>query len=324
MDKRTYIYITIIALAAAGVVLWFSNPGCLIRFCTLTDLWKIENFKDCAARGFPIMESYPRQCRAGDKTFAEDIGNVLKKENLIRITRPRPNDTIESPLIIEGEARGNWYFEASFPIVLRDEQGAELGTVAAQAQGEWMTTDFVPFRAILYFDQPTTEQGTLVLKKDNPSGLPEHNDELYIPITFERKTATGETTKVFAYFSSSTMNPSDPPQYDCLAVFPVERFVPKTSAPARTALEALLKGPTGSEVREGYFTSINPGVTIQKLTIENGTARVDFDETLERAVGGSCRVAAISSQITQTLKQFPNVRNVVISINGRTEDILQP
>lgn len=34
---------------------------------------KITNFDECAAAGNPIMESYPRQCRAGDQTFVEDI-----------------------------------------------------------------------------------------------------------------------------------------------------------------------------------------------------------------------------------------------------------
>jgi len=45
---------------------------------------------------------------------------------------------------------------------------------------------------------------------------------------------------------------------------------------------------------------------------------------LEFQVGGSCRVAAISAQIMETLKQFPTVKDVIISINSRTEDILQP
>ncbi|MCX6760220.1 MAG: GerMN domain-containing protein, partial [Candidatus Nealsonbacteria bacterium] len=69
---------------------------------------------------------------------------------------------------------------------------------------------------------------------------------------------------------------------------------------------------------------INTGVKIQKLTIENGIAKVDFDEQLENGVGGSCKVSAIRAQITQTLKQLSTVMSVIISINGRTEDILQP
>ena len=127
------------------------------------------------------------------------------------------------------------------------------------------------------------------------------------------------TVKVF--FGNSKL---DPEILDCKKNFSVERTIQKTEAVGRAALEELLAGPTDAEKSEGYFTSINPGVVIQSLTIENGVARVDFNEQLEYQVGGSCRVAAIVSQIRETLKQFPTVKNVVISINGRTEDILQP
>ncbi len=127
------------------------------------------------------------------------------------------------------------------------------------------------------------------------------------------------TVKVF--FGNSIF---DPEVLDCQKNFAVERTIPKTLAVARAALEQLLAGPTDAEKVEGYFTSINQGVKIQSLTIEDGVARVDFDEQLEFQVGGSCRVAAIASQIRETLKQFSTVTDVVISINGRTEDILQP
>lgn len=33
----------------------------------------IDSFAECAAAGYPIMESYPRQCRAGGKTYVEVI-----------------------------------------------------------------------------------------------------------------------------------------------------------------------------------------------------------------------------------------------------------
>ena len=86
----------------------------------------------------------------------------------------------------------------------------------------------------------------------------------------------------------------------------------------------LLLGPTENEKQNGYFTTISPGVKIQSLAIERGIAKVDFNETLEFQVGGSCRLAAIRAEITQTLEQFSTVNNVIISINGKTEDILQP
>ncbi len=243
-------------------------------------------------------------------------GMGQEKSNLIRLSEPRPNALVQSPLEIRGEARGYWFFEASFPVRLIDENGKELGTGIAQALSDWMTEDFVPFESKIEFQSPTTEKGILILEKDNPSGLPENADELRIPVRF----IPVETMKVRAYFNNDEMDP----EFSCNKVFPVEREIPKTQAVARAALEELLKGPTDAEKSQGFFSNINPGVKIQKLTIENEIAKVDFDEQLEFQVGGSCRVAAIRAEITQTLKQFPTVKEVIISINDRTEDILQP
>mgnify|MGYP003394526094 CR=1 FL=1 len=105
-------------------------------------------------------------------------------EALIRVTTPVANAVVKSPLTVSGEARGNWYFEASFPVKILDANGNQLGIIPAQAQSEWMTTDFVPFSTSLVFSTSTTDTGTLVLEKDNPSGLPEHADEVRIPIRF--------------------------------------------------------------------------------------------------------------------------------------------
>ena len=145
----------------------------------------ISSFDECVAAGNAVMESYPRQCRTPDGvTFREDVGGELEKDDLIRVSNPRPNATVTSPLAIEGVARGNWFFETNFPIRLVDASEKELGRAVAQAEGEWMTTEFVPFKATLSFLVPTTQKGTLILEKDNPSGLPEHADELRIPVTF--------------------------------------------------------------------------------------------------------------------------------------------
>ena len=106
-------------------------------------------------------------------------------EDKIRVNTALPNSFVQSPFIISGSARGTWYFEASFPIRLFDSNGKELGVVPAKAKTDWMTTEFVPFEAILFFQTPTTEAGTLVLQKDNPSGLPEHDDSFSVPVSFK-------------------------------------------------------------------------------------------------------------------------------------------
>lgn len=104
-------------------------------------------------------------------------------ENIV-IDLPLPSEKLKSPLIITGRAK-TWYFEGSFPIELKDIDGNILTTGIAQAQGDWMTSAFVPFKATLVFAKPQVELGTLTFKKDNPSGLPEFDEQLSVPVTFD-------------------------------------------------------------------------------------------------------------------------------------------
>ena len=101
-----------------------------------------------------------------------------------RVISPVPNELIASPLKVTGEVPGSWYFEASFPVKLLDGNGKELAAVPAQAKSDWMTMGMVPFEATLNFEFPTTPTGMLVLSKDNPSGLPENEASVSIPIRF--------------------------------------------------------------------------------------------------------------------------------------------
>lgn len=167
------------------VVLIFIGFGVWWQFGT-KESNEVTNFEECVAAGNPVMESYPRQCRHGDETFTENIGTELEKMELIRLNTPRPSQIISSPLTIKGEARGFWFFEADFPVVLTDWDGLIIAEGIAKAQGDWMTEEFVPFEAVLEFEYPTYKNnGFLILRKDNPSGLPENDDALEIPILFE-------------------------------------------------------------------------------------------------------------------------------------------
>jgi len=251
------------------------------------------------------------------------LKNEAKNFNSDITVSVKSNQVITSPLQIDGKARGFWFFEASFPIKLVDENNNILAITIAQAKedpvtGEvnWMTEDFVDFKAKLEFVPEKNQKGFLIFMRDNPSGLPENNEEFKVPVQMEAV----ETTIVKVFFNNNQMDP----EMSCNKVFPIERTIKKTEAVGRVAIEELLKGPLETEETQGFFTSINSGVKIQSLIIENGTAKIDFDEQLQFQVGGSCRVSAIRAQIIETLKQFSTVKNVIISINGRTEDILQP
>lgn len=144
---------------------------------------KVTNFDECAAAGNPISESYPAQCRTEDgSSFTQDIGNELEKQDLITIAQPRPTALVRSPINVAGEARGGWYFEASFPIELIDEDGSVLANAPATTAATWMTDEFVPFTATLEFVVYATTEAKLLLEKNNPSGLPEHDDSLIVPL----------------------------------------------------------------------------------------------------------------------------------------------
>jgi hypothetical protein len=118
-------------------------------------------------------------------TFCENQKSLFVYKDLIKISKPKTGDKISSPIAVAGEARGQWYFEASFPIQVLDEDGTILGSGPIQAQGEWMTTEFVPFSGEISFTKPKGQTGSIVFKKDNPSGLPANDDSVSIPVKFQ-------------------------------------------------------------------------------------------------------------------------------------------
>jgi Immunoglobulin-like domain of bacterial spore germination len=111
---------------------------------------------------------------------------ATSSSEIINVSLPQPYATSSGSLLVSGKARGQWYFEGSFPIQVRDSDNNLIASAIAQAQGEWMTEEFVPFTATLSFAS-TTYRGPadVVLLKDNPSGLPENEDSVTIPITIQ-------------------------------------------------------------------------------------------------------------------------------------------
>jgi len=103
----------------------------------------------------------------------------------IRVTTPLPGSVVRSPLRVSGRARGFWFFEADFPVHLKDELGHIVATGIAKAQAPWMTKDFVPFEATLRFDGPVRpRRGSLVLVKDNPSEDRSLDDAVELPLFY--------------------------------------------------------------------------------------------------------------------------------------------
>lgn len=188
---KAFIAIVLIVALAAGVAWYFFRPDEQIQPVPQNVL----SFEDCVRAGYPVMESNPRQCKTPDgRTYAEEpteeqlAAQIVYKNataNNIVVTNPTPGAVTGKSFTVTGKARGPWYFEASFPVRVLDKDGKQLAIAVAQAQGEWMTTEFVPFSVNITVPQSYIGPATLELQKDNPSGLPENDASISFPFTIE-------------------------------------------------------------------------------------------------------------------------------------------
>lgn len=110
---------------------------------------------------------------------------------------------------------------------------------------------------------------------------------------------------------------------DCARVVLTDISFPKTAFPVEATLRRLLT-PSAEDLSVGT-TMIPVGTRLVQLSVSKGVARVVFSKELESGGGGSCRVTAIRAQIEQTLKRFPSISSVIISVEGKTPaETLQP
>jgi hypothetical protein len=172
--------IIVVLLVVVGVLLMVFLPRKDSEPVTTVDE-NVVDFHTCEEAGGTILETFPAQCRTADgRTFTEDTAENAE----VVIDTPTRGALVTSPLTVSGKAKGTWFFEANIPVTLKDTNGKVLAQVGAQAQGNWMTEDYVNFTAVLNFAAPTTEMGVLLIQKDNPSGLPQNDAEFAIPVRF--------------------------------------------------------------------------------------------------------------------------------------------
>lgn len=128
--------------------------------------------------------STPNQGAPTEQKPAENTHNQPLSKR-VTVTAPKPNTTVGERFVVAGSAPGNWFFEASFPIQVRDADHNVIGRTHASAQGEWMTTELVTFTSTVNIESGYKGPATLILMRDNPSGLPEHDDAVEIPIVIQ-------------------------------------------------------------------------------------------------------------------------------------------
>lgn len=247
---------------------------------------------------------------ATDTPVASASVSIGTQANII-VQSPTAHAVVSNPITVSGKAR---VFEGTFQYALRDPEGNVLFRAVGLAsvpdsQGYRNFSVKIPLNVGTPRDL-TIEVFEYSAKDGSIINL------VQVPV----RLGSADTSAIKVFLLNRRLNYNE----SCDAMLPVTRTVLKTREPAYIALYELLRGPVGTEKDDQYFTSIPDGVKINSIKISNGIAYADFNSTLEYQVGGSCRVASIRAQITNTLKQFAGVSNVVISVDGRVEDALQP
>jgi len=254
---------------------------------------------------FPSLPPPPK-----DVISLEDGVGIDQSEIIIEI--PSEGASIDGQFEVSGrfidDGRG-------LTVVLKDSDGNILSETLADTESI-SDSDYGRFQAII--EEPVTSSTKLVIEiMSNLS-----DDTLIGPDAIRIvKRVPMDDFEVEIFFSNDWLYPF----ISCTRQYPVTRTVKTHDKPYTAAIESLLEGPTEEEVEEGYATSIPLSVSLLSLTIdEDGVATVDFSEELDNGVAGSCLVSAIRSQITTTLEQFSEIKEIVISVNGESEESLQP
>lgn len=116
-----------------------------------------------AALAFALAACTPPQ------QAAEAPAETPETASAVVINTPAAGARVASPLVVEGTAPGDWYFEAQFPAQLVGADGGLIAEAPARSQSNWMTEAPVPYRAEFSFTVTEETPATLVLQEDMPA-----------------------------------------------------------------------------------------------------------------------------------------------------------
>ncbi len=278
----------------------------------------ITSFEQCVLAGYPVMETYPRQCKTPEgknytETTAPKITYTNSSADVIVVDSPLSEGTVGARFSIIGKARGSWFFEASFPIQALDTTGKVIAQSVAQASGDWMTTNFVPFSATIEIPASYVGEITLVLKKDNPSDLRENDASISFSVIKEATTIPLVNMKLYFYSPALDQGPGGA-QCTQAGLVSGTRTAPRSITPIQDAVRLLLTSVVSSEESKQGLQSEFPltGVTLKTASLRNGVLTLTFLDLENKTSGGSCRVNILRNQIEATAMQFPEVKSVII------------
>ncbi len=225
------------------------------------------------------------------------IGMMCGAQNAICMDAGARLEIVGNPIVVTGTAI---VFEQQFSWKLDDASGTTLleGSTMTHASDSGMAG---PFSIRIHLVTiPVTPTGTLSLFERSPQdGAIIH--ELRVSVRWPRAT---QTLTVYVPDQENLT------RKDCTRVMAKTIVIPKTTTPMASSVSALMSSHIG-----GSFLA---DAHLVDLTFENGTATVTI--ALEPGAGGACLVTSQRAMIERTLKQFPQVKTVIIQEEGKTPE----
>jgi spore germination protein GerM len=136
-----------------------------------------------------------------------------------------------------------------------------------------------------------------------------------------------KTRKVLLYYYNPEKDKDETGNIKCSrdSLVAIERLIPVSQTPIKDTIELLLKGKenlTEEELAQGITTEFPlDDFKLKSVNLKNdGTLILEFEDPLNKTVGGACRVGILWFQIEATAKQFPQVKKVQFL----PEELFQP
>jgi len=158
-DNTLIIVLTLIVLGVLAYVIW-GRPDTKVT---------------------PPVDTTAGQTTAGTTTRPVIEGNSADLASL----SINAGDTISNGDTITGSVRGAYFFEANMIGMFLDANKTSVKTFPINATSDWMTIDPVSFSFVANTAGVPKGTGYLRLHNDNPSGLPENDKFIDIPVLFD-------------------------------------------------------------------------------------------------------------------------------------------
>lgn len=264
--------------------------------------------------------------KSQETNYTVEPNTPVDMSDLIIVDQPQAGEIIENPATISGQARGSWFFEGSFPIKIIDANGELLGEGVAEAQSNWMTNDFVDFRAVISFKPSAASSGFIMLHNDNPSGLPDKDKEWKIPIVFSSTPSESTVRPVKFFYYDSRLDQDEAGNILCSqrGLVAWDHDIPFTNTPIKDTIEGFLNTPLPEEAAAAGLSSEFPlpGVSLESLNLDkdSGLLTIRLSDEHNQTGGGACRASILKSQLEAVAKQFSEVREV----RFEPESLFQP